>query len=195
MIVRHAVGDVDIALVVERDRTRLAELRLAGNEGAFLVEHLHALVAAVRNIEASLRVSLMSCGSLNCSGRLPSDPTPPPHGLDELPVLRQPHETVVAAARPVHVSLCLGRVSFPPWPSVIQMSPFCAIDDAGRAVEMFSSAPGTPASPSLITSFAVRAELVDLMPHALLEACRTARVAGGAPSVTQTNPSRSMKNP
>ncbi len=109
-VVRHAVGHVDVPLRVDRDRARLAELRPARDEVALLVEHLDALVAAIGDVEPALGVDLdaVRIVELERQAAFGADAAAP--RLDELAVLREAHQPVVAAARPVHVVLVRSDV-------------------------------------------------------------------------------------
>src|SRR5262245_48276379 len=102
-IIRHAVGYVDVAFHIDRNRTRLAELRPAGDEVAFFVEHLDALIPAVRDVQPAFRIDLdaVRIVELQREATLRSDAATP--RLDELTVLREAHEAVVATAGRVHV--------------------------------------------------------------------------------------------
>src|SRR4051812_44076339 len=51
--IRHAVGDVNMALIVDGDRARLAELGPTRDEVSILVDDLNALIAAVRDVHVA----------------------------------------------------------------------------------------------------------------------------------------------
>src|SRR4029077_3410132 len=98
--------------------------------------------------------------------------------LDELPVFREPDETVVAAARSVHVVLVRPTL----WTAVAVGDPDVATsrdDDAGRPVEMLLVGTRDTGFAERHHELARGAELVDLMADVLLEACGAARVSVG----------------
>ena len=75
------------------------------------------------------------------------------------------------------------------------MSPFSATTTPVGPLKCFSSAPATPASPSRISTLPSALNFQTWWPMPFLKPASPRRSPAGAPSVTQTLPSRSMKNP
>ena len=108
-------------------------------------------------------------------GALGPDPAAP--GLQELAVLREPDQPIVAAARPVHVFAVRSDLR----PAVAVGDPDVAVlgdHHAGRPVEVLLVGAGDARLPEAHQDLAVRTELPDLVAHALLEACFAAAIAG-----------------
>jgi hypothetical protein len=75
------------------------------------------------------------------------------------------------------------------------MSPLSATTTPVGPLKCFLVGAGDARFPEPHQHLAVRAELPDLMTHALLEPAAPRGSPAGAPSVTHTLPSRSMKKP
>src|SRR5207237_10576959 len=100
-----AVDDIQ-AIALGEDAPRRAEIRPLGDELAALIEHLDALVAAIADVEPSLRIDAMLCGSSNFPGSVPL----PPHQVTNVPSFEYLTTRVLVLS-----------------PSAMKMSPFFAI--------------------------------------------------------------------
>src|SRR5262249_15632546 len=94
-IVRHTVGDVDVALAVDGNCARLAELRPPRQEISLFVEDLHTLIPTIRDVKPPLGVDFdaVRIVELQRQAAFRADTTAP--RLDELAVLRKSHQPIV----------------------------------------------------------------------------------------------------
>src|SRR5436190_8452830 len=162
--VGHAVGNVDVPFVVDGDRAWLAELGPAGDEVPFLVEHLDPLIAAVGDVETSFAIDrdVVRIVEPQRIGALGPEAAAP--RLHELPIFREPHQPVVAAARPIHVlAVRAGLVA-----AVAVSDPDIAVlrdHHTGRPVEVRLVRAGHAGLPEAHEDLAIGAELPDLVAH------------------------------
>src|SRR5207248_5452422 len=131
-VVLGAVDDIE-AIALGEDAPRRAEIRPLGDELAALIEHLDALVAAIADVEPSLRVDgdAVRLVELSRLGSLP------PHQVTNLPSFEYLTTRVLVLS-----------------PSAMKMSPFFAITRSATPLNASrdSLSPATPLRPSVISS-------------------------------------------
>src|SRR5215469_5268307 len=103
--VGHAVGNINIAPVVNGDRARFAELGPLRNEVAFLIENLHAVVAAVRDVKPPFRINFDAMGIVELKRAVAFGLDAAAPGFEEFAVLVEANEAVIATAGAKHVLL------------------------------------------------------------------------------------------